>query len=99
MSISEELNEIMSIQLVKTDGLLDKVISSLDDLLDTHSPDEILASMMGLKERYKQAELKARKSMSGGMGGEFHMAAALRSSYLNQSIKYIESANKCRQSD
>ncbi|NRB39789.1 MAG: hypothetical protein HRU20_15200 [Pseudomonadales bacterium] len=98
MSIIEDLDKIMSIQLVKTDGLPTKVISSLDGLLDAYRPDEILAAMMNIKATYTEAELNARKSMgASGMGAEFHMAAALRLHYLKESVTYIECVNKRRQ--
>ena len=91
MSISEELDEIMSIQLVKTDGLPEKVISSLDELLKKYRSDDILASMKSLYQQYNEAELSARNSMGGsGMGAEFHMLAALKVGYLSQSVRYIE---------
>ncbi|WP_370981152.1 hypothetical protein [Agaribacterium sp. ZY112] len=100
MSISEDIDKILSIQLASTSGLPDKLISSLDDLLIKYHPAEILASMNGLKEPYRDAELKARKSMGGsGMGAEFHIEKALKVSYLKQSVIYIERANKRRQAN
>ena len=94
MSISEEIDEILSIQLVSTSGLPDKVISSLDDLLTKYHSNEILTSMQDLQEPYRDEELKARKSMGGsGMGAEYHMGKALKVAYLKQSVIYIESVN------
>ena len=91
MSITKELDRILTVSEFKFDGLPNTILNSLNKLLETHSPDTLLEAMNSLVTPYKTQEETARKYRGcSGYAGEEHTATEIRIMYLRDSIEYVQ---------
>lgn len=100
MFLSKELDKIFTVNEFKFDGLPNKVVHSLNKLLEIYSRDTLIEAMNSLIAPYEAEEETARKYRGcSGYAGELHTATELRIIYLKDSIEYVQNHSNDLSSD
>ena len=72
------------------DGLPGALVVKLDELINEYGHDELISGMRSLVPEFeKDKQETAACRGNSGTAAEIHMAAAMRLSYLSESIEYV----------